>query len=419
MTVMMPLLIYTLYGFAVFFFAGWLFVWLMHLMAIFNGKFKLHKKSSIVNIESALPGVSIIKPLVGIDPNLSSNLESFFVMKYSQVCITTHFHKNTLIMLFLSTQFELLFCVHDEKDPSVAIVLALKEKYPHVDARLFVGGSKVGVNPKINNMQPGYEAAKYDLILISDSGIKMKEDTLLDMVFTMKDNVALVHQMPFTCDKKGFPSTLEKVYFGTAHARIYLSADLVGINCPTGMSALMRKKLLDEVGGIRSFGQYLAEDFFFAKSFTDRGWKIRISSQPAWQNSELTNIESFQNRIERWARLRFAMVPWTMLFEPVSESFALGVLAAWSLNFLFQFDPFAVYLFHLLSWFLLDYVLLCIVQNGSLPFSKTDFVIAWLFREAFAYVLFFRALVYPEITWRKGTYKLNWGGTAEEIKTKL
>jgi len=36
------------------------------------------------------------------------------------------------------------------------------------------------------------------------------------------------------------------------------------------MSALMRKKLLDEVGGIAAFGQYLAEDFFFAKSFTDR-----------------------------------------------------------------------------------------------------------------------------------------------------
>ena len=60
------------------------------------------------------------------------------------------------------------------------------------------------------------------------------------------------------------------MYFGTAHARIYLSADFLRINCPTGMSALMRKKLLDDVGGIAAFGQYLAEDFFFAKSFTDR-----------------------------------------------------------------------------------------------------------------------------------------------------
>lgn len=392
----MALLFYTLYGFAIIFFAGWWFVWLLHLLAIFNGKMKLHKKKALPPLEVPLPGVSIVKPLTGVDPNLFSNLESFFTMNYPQ--------------------FELLFCIQDEGDPSIMLVRRLMEKHPLVDARVFVGGCPVGVNPKINNMQPGYEAAKYELILISDSGIRMKEDTLLDMVLTMADDVALVHQMPFACDRKGFPAILEKVYFGTAHARIYLAADLLRINCATGMSALMRKKLLDEVGGIRAFGHYLAEDFFFAKSFEDRGWKIRISSQPAWQNSGLCEVGLFQTRVARWAKLRFAMVPHTMLLEPLSECMLLGALVAWATSFLFQWDAFAVYLLHLLLWFLLDWMLLSVVQNGLLPFNKWEFVVAWTFRECGALYLFLHALWNPTIRWRAGLYRLRWGGTVEVVK---
>lgn len=393
----MALLFYTLYGFAIIFFAGWWFVWLLHLMAIFNGKMKLHKKKTLSPpLEVPLPGVSIIKPLTGVDPNLFSNLESFFTMNYPQ--------------------FELLFCIQDEGDPSIMLVRRLMEKHPLVDARVFVGGCPVGVNPKINNMQPGYEAAKYELILISDSGIRMKEDTLVDMAMTMTDDVALVHQMPFACDRKGFPAILEKVYFGTAHARIYLAADFLHINCATGMSALMRKKLLDEVGGIRAFGHYLAEDFFFAKSFEDRGWKIRISSQPAWQNSGLCEVGLFQTRVARWAKLRFAMLPHLILLEPLSECMLLGALVAWATSFLFQWDAFAVYLLHLLLWFLLDWMLLSIIQNGLLPFNKWEFVVAWTFRECGAFYLFLHALWNPTIRWRAGLYRLRWGGAVEVVK---
>jgi ceramide glucosyltransferase len=61
----------------------------------------------------------------------------------------------------------------------------------------------------------------------------------------------------------------------------------------------MRKALIDEVGGIEAFSCYLAEDFFLAKSLADRGWRLCISSQPAWQNSGVCEINSFQARLTR------------------------------------------------------------------------------------------------------------------------
>ena len=49
-------------------------------------------------------------------------------------------------------------------------------------------------------------------------------------------------------------------------------SDLFGINCDTGMSALMRKELLDNKGGFEAFGCYLAEDFFFAQAVQVGSW---------------------------------------------------------------------------------------------------------------------------------------------------
>ncbi|GBP15136.1 Ceramide glucosyltransferase-A [Eumeta japonica] len=103
--------------------------------------------------ETPLPGVSIIKPLMGIDPNLEHNLETFFTMDYPV--------------------YELLFCIEDKSDPAVKLV-ELNCKIPFSRSFIVLGGSNVGVNPAINNMQPGYVAAKYEFVMISDSGIKMK-----------------------------------------------------------------------------------------------------------------------------------------------------------------------------------------------------------------------------------------------------
>ncbi|KAH8405593.1 hypothetical protein KR215_003802, partial [Drosophila sulfurigaster] len=385
-----------LYGFAAFFMIFWFGTWCVHLIAICYGKYKLHKKSCKLPTESSpLPGVSILKPLMGVDPNLQHNLETFFTMDYPL--------------------YELLFCVEDKHDPAIKLVEQLLDKYPLIDANLFVGGSDVGVNPKINNIHPGYMAAKYDFVMISDSGIKMKDDTLLDMVQNMSERHALVHQMPFTCDRDGFAATFEKVFFGTVQSRIYLSADALGINCHTGMSCLLRKAVIDQLGGLRAFGCYLAEDFFIAKRVTELGWKMRISNQPALQNSGLCDIGSFQARLIRWAKLRVAMVPTTILLEPLSECLVLGALAACSASLLFAWDPLVFYLVHILGWFLSDWLLLSIVQHGSMPFHKFEFVIGWFFRELSGPYLFLHALWNPAIRWRTRTFKLHWGGIAYEL----
>lgn len=265
---------YTFYALATFLVMFLCGMWIVHLTAIVHAKFKLHKKVDASG--DPYPGISILKPIKGVDSNLASNLETFFTLRYSL--------------------YELLFCFEESTDPAISIVNNFLEKYPNVDAKIITGGSSVGVNPKINNMNPGYLQSKYDFILISDSAIRMKDDTLIDMMNHMDDDVGIVHQMPFTYDRDGFSSSLEKIYFGTAHSRIYLFADFLHVNCHTGMSTVIRKQLLEDVGGIQTFGCYLAEDYFMAQSIMGRGWRIRICSLPALQNAGNSNLYAFQDR---------------------------------------------------------------------------------------------------------------------------
>lgn len=75
----------------------------------------------------------------------------------------------------------------------------------------FQGGKKVGANPKINNLMPAYKMMKHNLFWICDSGVRILPLTLRDLVSKMTDNIALVHAVPYTANRNGFSSTIEKV----------------------------------------------------------------------------------------------------------------------------------------------------------------------------------------------------------------
>ena len=222
--------------------------------------YKFHRKSLPGNVKE-LPGITIIKPLTGIDGNLYENLKTFFNLQYPRVrWLNSKEHRSFQLVLSLVLQYEILFCLQEDDPELTDMLQRLRVQYPRVESQLFVRKWKKGArwtnvdrwfllsesskhsltgertnpyatalkdlkniasevqevaseikNPKIFNMLPAYEKAQYPLILVSDSGLMMHENTLYDMALCMTDTVGLVHQMPFTCDRKGFAGSVEKV----------------------------------------------------------------------------------------------------------------------------------------------------------------------------------------------------------------
>ncbi|GMR36667.1 hypothetical protein PMAYCL1PPCAC_06862 [Pristionchus mayeri] len=360
---------------------------LLHILAQFYARYKLHKPIGVLR---EYVGVSILKPLVGVDPNLECNLRTFFQIDYPK--------------------YELLFCVHDDEDVSIPLVKKLMHEFPLIDAQLFIGGEEVGLNPKVNNMMPAYRKSKYPLILISDSGIRMRKDALTDMVGWMGEKTALVTQVPFCYDREEWGPSLEQMYFGTSHARIYLVGNMLNFVCSTGMSSMIKKKALEECGGMERFGDFLAEDYFFGVELTKKGWGCALAALPAQQNSGSVTAESFDARACRWTKLRFAMLPHIIIVEPLQDWLVNSILFSLSIWNLTSCHPLLVSLIHTLIWFSSDYFLFKNVHGGPMPISLTRFLCLWLRREIFASRVYWNAICNPDISWRKGTYRLGWGG---------
>jgi ceramide glucosyltransferase len=78
---------------------------------------QLLKSSSIPS--PTLPGVSILRPLKGLDTQLQECLESAFQQNYPQ--------------------FEILLSVAEEEDPAAEVARTLIAKYPHIPAKLIIG----------------------------------------------------------------------------------------------------------------------------------------------------------------------------------------------------------------------------------------------------------------------------------------
>jgi ceramide glucosyltransferase len=68
---------------------------------------------------TSVPGVSILRPLKGLDTNLYENLESTFTQQYPN--------------------YEILFSVADEDDQALPVVRDLLAKYRHFNAKVVIG----------------------------------------------------------------------------------------------------------------------------------------------------------------------------------------------------------------------------------------------------------------------------------------
>jgi ceramide glucosyltransferase len=237
----------------------------------------------------ALPPVTILRPVCGIDNYAEETLASAFLLDYPH--------------------YEIVFCVADAGDPVVPLVTRLMEKYSHVPSRLLFGERFINANPKLNNIAKGYDAAAHEWIVIADSNVLMPPDYLQRLLTCWRADTGLVCSPPVGCAPGSFAAEIECAFLNGFQARCQLTSDAIGFGFAQGKSMLWRRSDLDRAGGIAALGCDLAEDAASTKVVRGLGLKVRLTTAPFAQPLGKRSFQQIWKRQARWAQLRRASFP--------------------------------------------------------------------------------------------------------------
>ncbi len=228
--------------------------------------------------------ISILKPLSGLDEGLIENLRSFFEQDYES--------------------FELLFAVRHNWDPAASVVRMLMSEYPAVNARLLVTGEPPYANAKVFSLKCMLDQARYGLIVMSDSDIRVSTNFCRKVAAEFEDPALDLVTCPYEAVAgKSLWSRLEAAGMNTDfHAGLFTAVMLEGAKFAVGPTIVARRSLLDALGGIERVKDYLAEDFMLGKIAAEAGFGVRISAHVVQHRigSERL-IRNFAHRL-RWAR---------------------------------------------------------------------------------------------------------------------
>src|SRR5205807_4515865 len=150
----MPL--HTLYWIALVLAAAPLAYYLLSLHCVVS-YFREVRKSPPLN-SSYLPPVSILKPVRGVDREAYENFASYCRVDYPE--------------------YEIIFAVAEPDDPAVPVIERLQSGFPRCSIRLIKGAERIGTNRKVNSLYRLVQEAKYDLVVMSDSDVRVDPDYL-------------------------------------------------------------------------------------------------------------------------------------------------------------------------------------------------------------------------------------------------
>lgn len=262
---------------------------------------------------ATLPPISVLKPLSGAEEELENNLRSFFTQDHPV--------------------FELLFAVRSANDPAAGIMRALQAQFPARSSRLIITGEPPYPNAKVFSLDCMVAEARYDLLVMSDSDIRVEQGFLRSIAAEFSDPQVALATCPYRAVAgSSWWSRLEAEGMNTEFLAGLLAARMIeGVKFAVGPTVAARKTALQAIGGFSVLKDYLAEDFVMGKFTAEAGLGVILSRNVVEHHIGSQGLRANAAHRLRWVRSTRRSRPAGYLGQLFTYPLPLGLLV-WALD---------------------------------------------------------------------------------------
>lgn len=255
---------------------------------------------------TSLPGISILKPVSGLDFALEEALRSFASQDYPE--------------------FELLFAVEDQDDPAVPVIRQIMSDFPERPSQLLVGGVPCP-NRKVGLLAAMEAVAQHPVVLISDADIHVSPGYLRDVAAELEQpGVGLVTAL-YRARASHFPGRWEALGIATDFSPSALVGRMLGVSeFALGSTMALRRDLLRSLGGSLALGEYIADDYQLGSMVRKRGLRIGLLREAVATSLSGESWASVWRHQLRWARTIRASRPDGYVGLPVTSASLWAIL---------------------------------------------------------------------------------------------
>jgi len=256
----------------------------------------------------AAPPVTILKPVKGLDSDLAENCREFCRQDYPV--------------------YQVIFGVADPQDPAIPVLQRVLEEFPGDRHRLVVGPEVYGPNRKVSLLQQMLPLAVHEIVVISDSDVRVGSDYLRHIGPPFLDRtVGLVTCLYRGESAESFPARLEEWAINDAFAPSVMAAYAIeGVTFAFGSTLALRRKILDKIGGFTPFADLLADDYHLAQEVRRQGYRLLLSDYPVACVLGRSRFSEVFGRLVRWTRTNRACRPIGYLLSGISHGTIFSLL---------------------------------------------------------------------------------------------